>query len=85
MKERGSMQDRIVNVIFHAIAVLMILMVIYPLWFIIIASFSNPADVASGKVWIWPHTIVLDGYRELFKQATIWTSYGNTILYTLVG
>ncbi len=85
MKERGKMQDRIVNVVFHIIAVLMILMVIYPLWFIIIASFSNPADVASGKVWIWPQTIVLDGYRELFKQSTIWTSYGNTILYTLVG
>lgn len=85
MKERGKMQDRIVNVVFHIIAVLMILMVIYPLWFIIIASFSNPADVASGKVWIWPQTIVLDGYRELLKQSTIWTSYGNTILYTLVG
>jgi len=85
MKERGKMQDRIVNVVFHIIAVLMILMVIYPLWFIIIASFSNPADVASGKVWIWPQTIVLDGYRELFKQSAIWTSYGNTILYTLVG
>jgi len=67
MKERGKMQDRIVNVVFHIIAVLMILMVIYPLWFIIIASFSNSAEVASGNVWILPLTIDLDEYRVLYK------------------
>ena len=61
-------QDRIVNVIFHMIAVLMIIMVIYPLWFVIIASFSNPADVATGKVWIWPKTIDVRGYHQLNRS-----------------
>ena len=78
-------QDRIVNVIFHMIAVLMIIMVIYPLWFVIIASFSNPADVATGKVWIWPKTIDVRGYQQLFEQKLIWKSYLNTILYTVTG
>ena len=63
----------------------MMFIVIYPLWFIIIASFSNPADVATGKVWIWPAKIDFSGYAELFKQASIWRSYLNTILYTVVG
>lgn len=78
-------QDRVVNVLFHLIAVVMILLVVYPLWFVIIASFSNPADVASGKVWLWPNSIDIRGYEKLFEQKQIWRSYGNTILYTLVG
>ena len=78
-------QDKIVNILFHVIAVIMILMVIYPLWFVIIASFSNPADVATGKVWIWPKTIDVRGYEQLFSQKQIWKSYLNTILYTLTG
>jgi len=85
VRMKKSRQDRIVDFAIHVIAVLMILAVIYPLWFIIIASFSNPADVANGNVWVWPKKWILDGYRELFKQAAIWRSYGNTIIYTLTG
>ena len=83
-KKRFS-QDTVVNIIFHVIAVLMIIAVLYPLWFVIIASFSSPADVASGKVWIWPKTVDVRGYQKLFEQSQIWKSYLNTILYTIVG
>ena len=82
---RMSTQDQVINIVFHVIAVLMIIAVIYPLWFVIIASFSNPADVASGEVWIWPKEWNLAGYQELFKQPSLWRSYLNTILYTLSG
>ena len=78
-------QDSVVNIIFHVIAVLMIIGVLYPLWFVIIASFSNPADVASGKVWFWPKQFDVRGYQKLFEQRQIWKSYLNTILYTIVG
>ncbi len=85
VNKRKLSQDVVVNIIFHLIAVVMILMVIYPLWFVIIASFSNPADVASGKVWLWPATIDVRGYQKLFEQRQIWHSYGMTIIYTVVG
>ncbi len=75
--------DRITNFIFMTIAVIMIALVVYPLWFVIIASFSNPQDVTMGKVWFWPRQIDFRGYIELFKQDAIWRSYGNTILYTI--
>lgn len=78
-------QDKIVNALFYVIAILMIIAVIYPLWFVVIASFSNPADVANGEVWLWPKKWDLSGYKELFKQSQIWKSYWNTILYTVVG
>ena len=85
VKKKKLSQDVLVNIIFHLIAVLMIIAVIYPLWFVIIASFSNPADVANGKVWLWPKTIDVRGYQKLFEQKQIWKSYWNTIIYTISG
>ncbi|MDE7200586.1 MAG: carbohydrate ABC transporter permease [Lachnospiraceae bacterium] len=84
-KKKLFTQDKIVNVLFYLIAVIMIIMVIYPLWFVIIASFSSPADVANGEVWLWPKKLDLSGYQELFKQSQLWISYRNTIVYTAVG
>ena len=72
------------QLVFYLIAVLMIIAVLYPLWFVIIASFSNPNDVALGKVWLWPKHMDFRGYEKLFEQRAIWHSYFNTILYSAV-
>lgn len=85
MKTKRITQDKVMNVLFYVIAICMIILVIYPLWFVVIASFSNPADVANGEVWLWPKEWNFAGYNELFKQPQLWRSYGNTILYTVVG
>ncbi|MBD5392852.1 MAG: carbohydrate ABC transporter permease [Lachnospiraceae bacterium] len=86
MKKKNTLsKDKIANILFYIIAVIMILLVVYPLWFVIIASFSNPADVANGEVWLWPKQWDISGYKELFKQEQIWISYRNTIIYTIVG
>lgn len=77
--------DIIFDIAIYTVAILMIVMIIYPLWFIIIASFSNPADVANGNVLFWPKDWRWDGYIELVKQEMIWRGYLNTILYTIVG
>lgn len=84
-RNRDFSKDRLANILFYIIAVIMILLIVYPLWFVIIASFSNPADVANGEVWLWPKKWDLSGYKELFKQEQIWISYRNTIIYTIVG
>lgn len=82
---KKSWGDWIFDVTVYGIAILMIIMILYPLWFIIIASFSNPSDIAQGTVWFWPKDWSFDGYIELFKQEVIWRGYLNTILYTVVG
>ena len=84
-KAEKNWKDRMFDFAVNGIAILMMLMIIYPLWFIIIASFSNPADVLNGNVWFWPKEWKLDGYMELLKQDIIWRGYLNTIIYTLVG
>lgn len=84
-KKEKNAKEWFFDFLIYGSAILLILLIIYPLWFVIIASFSDPADVANGHIWFWPNEWKLDGYRELFGTPLIWRSYGNTIAYTLLG
>lgn len=85
MKKRKSTSERVFDIFVYGIAILLILVILYPLWFVIIASFSNPSDVANGNVWLFSTEWRLDGYKKLFEQPLFWRGYLNTVLYTLVG
>lgn len=61
------------------------LLVLYPLIFVISASISNPAEVLSGNMWLWPVDITFYGYERVFGNSDILTGYTNTIIYTVVG
>ncbi|MFZ2577211.1 MAG: carbohydrate ABC transporter permease [Lactococcus hircilactis] len=80
-----SKSEKVFDFMNVVLSTLLILVIIYPLWFVIIASFSNPQDVASGAVWLLPKSINLKGYTTLFSQPLIWRSYFNTIFYTVAG
>ncbi len=84
-KVRSQRSDVAFNIILYAACTLLLLLILYPLWFIVIASFSDPSAVAGGHVWLLPVGFTLDGYEELLKQANVWIGYRNTIAYTLVG
>lgn len=75
----------VAEVVLYAFAVLFLIAIIYPIYFIIIASFSDPSSVANGQVWVFPKGFTLEGYRELLRHENIWIGYRNTILYTVVG
>ena len=74
--------DRIVDIIIGVIIVLIVLAIIYPLYFIVIASFSDPTQVATGKVFLLPRSINLKGYAQILADQRIWTGYKNTLLYS---
>lgn len=64
---------------------LIVFLMVYPLYFTIIASVSNPTDVATGKVYFFPSGINWMGYREIFKEKSIWRGYLVSLYYTGVG
>lgn len=84
-KVRRQGKDLLFDIVLYSICTVMLLLVLYPLWFIVIASFSDPSAVAGGHVWILPVGFMLDGYDELFKQPEVWSGYRNTIAYTVLG
>ena len=82
---RRQRKDVVFDVILYTICALLLVVILYPLWFIIIASFSDPSAVAGGHVWLWPVGFTLEGYQELLRQPQVWLGYRNTIAYTAVG
>ncbi len=73
------------DIILYSISVILLIIILYPIYFVVTASFSEPAAVASGNVWLWPKGFTLEGYTELLKHKEIWIGYKNTILYTAAG
>ncbi len=69
----------------YSFAIVMLILIVYPIYFIVIASFSDPAAVANGQMWLFPKGFTLDGYKELLNHSKIWIGYRNTLLYTVVG
>lgn len=82
---RKSSQDRVFDAFIYLIAGLITLIVLYPMYFIIIASFSDPNEVSAGNILLWPIGPTLKGYTHLFSYSQLWTGYGNTIKYVAVG
>ncbi len=77
--------DRAFDIVTYLLAAVILVIIIYPLYFIIIASFSNPTAVANGRVVLWPDGWTLEGYRALLEAPQLWTGYKNTIFYTVAG
>ncbi|WP_339209493.1 carbohydrate ABC transporter permease [Paenibacillus sp. FSL K6-3182] len=69
----------------YLFAIVMLILIVYPIYFIVIASFSDPAAVANGQMWVLPKGFTLDGYKELLNHSNIWIGYRNTLLYTVIG
>ncbi len=84
-KVKKSGADKIFDVVLYVLSGLIFLLVLYPLYFVVIASFSDPSAVAGGQVWLLPKGFTLDGYEEILRHSEIWIGYRNTIIYTLLG
>lgn len=84
-KIQKSKQDKIYDFVIYSIAALLIVLTVYPMYFIVIASVSNPTDVSSGNILLWPKGINLRGYEQLVNYKQLWTGYKNTVIYTVLG
>lgn len=78
-------QDRLFYFFCYAIVTILTLIVLYPIIYIVSASFSNSDMVVQGKVWLWPVDFTLEAYKIILKRPEIWTGYRNTIFYTVLG
>ncbi|MCA0757127.1 carbohydrate ABC transporter permease [Paenibacillus sp. N4] len=83
VKESG--RDKLFLTINYVYVFLAFIIVAYPVIYMISASISDPKLVGSGEMWLWPKGITFEGYQRVFQNSSIWTGYGNTILYTVVG
>lgn len=79
------MSDKTFDLINNLFLTLIVIVIVYPLVFVISASISDPLAVSSGKMWLFPIDITFDGYKRILEDGSIWLGYRNTIYYTTVG
>ena len=84
-KIKESKKDYVYYVICGIILTILALVVIYPLYYIVIASISNADSVMRGDVWIYPIKLTFSGYKTLFNNEDVWRGYFNTLAYTVLG
>ena len=82
---RDKWADSAFNIASVTILTLSIVAVVYPLYFIVIASISDPNAVYEGKVWLFPSGVTLEGYHRILADSRIWNGLGNTVIYTVLG
>lgn len=80
-----STGDKIFNAINNILMAITMLVVLYPILFVISASISDPLLVNSGKVVLFPKGITFEGYARVFQNNDILIGYRNTIFYTVAG
>jgi putative aldouronate transport system permease protein len=82
-----AIKDTTGDKVFHTITYILLgvlaLIILYPVYFIVIASISDPDAVLAGKVVLLPVGINIDGYMKILERTDVWQGYLNTIIYTL--
>ncbi len=81
----SGFSEKASNLILVAVCSVIMFIVAYPLYYVIIASVSNPYDVYAGKTFLLPSEFTLEGYQAVFSDSSIVTGYLNSIKYTVVG
>ena len=82
---RESSGDRLFLGIVYIVLSVVLVIVLYPLIYVVSASISDPLAVSSGRVWLWPVGITLRGYQVAFENPEIVTGYLNSLFYTVFG
>lgn len=77
--------DLVFTVVIALICATVLFATLYPLYFVLIASISDPTAVATGRVSFLPKNISFFGYQQIFEDSRIWVGYRNTLIYSVVG
>lgn len=84
-KISDSREDKIFNIIIHIIIALLLVIIAYPLIFVVSSSFSSKEAVTNGRVFLFPVDFSLEGYEAVFKKNDVIIGYRNTFIYTVIG
>lgn len=88
MKRKGRKVEKgelAFEVLAFILCILIIIISVYPLYYILICSVSKPYDVQMGNVLFLPKGMNWESYKEAFNIKGLWMAYGNTVFYTFFG
>ena len=80
-----GLSDKVSDVILVVFCAIFMLLVAYPLYYIIVASISDPYDVYAGKTFLLPSNITFEGYKAVFSNKDLFRGLLNSLMYTVIG
>ena len=85
-KMKQTKDDVVFNVISYTVISILILICLYPIWYVAVASITEPRIVANARgLLLWPQNITWQAYGRVLANPEIWIGYKNTIFYTVAG
>ena len=82
---RRSNIDIIFDVCNMLFMLLFLFIMLYPMYFTVIASLSDINEVGKGNVYLLPKGLSFEAYKNVLSNPQIWSGYTNSIIYTLGG
>ena len=77
--------DRVFNGFNYIILTVYLVIILYPLVYLVSASFSSPTAVTAGLVQLWPVEPTAIAYETIFKDPAIVRSFLNSVFYAVAG
>ena len=76
--------DRLFYALNYIFLLFLAVVILYPLYFIVIAAISDPDAVLAGEVVLYPVGVTLSGFQKILERTDVWQGYWNTIVYTVL-
>lgn len=80
-----GMGEHVFNAVMIVLGIVITFIALYPIYYVLISSFSKPFFVENGDVLLKIKEFTTASYEAVFKRDGLWTSYGNAIFYTVFG
>ena len=74
-KKPGGLSDKVSDIVLVVICAAVMLIVAYPLYYVLVASFSDPYDVYAGKTFLLPSQFTLKGYQAVFADSALFSGF----------
>lgn len=81
----AGLSERTSDIILVVLSLIIAFIVAYPLYYVLVASVSNPYDVYAGKTFLLPSGFTLKGYTSVFADKNLFTGFVNSVKYTVIG
>lgn len=82
---KKTRNEKIFDIFNYAIMAVVVFITLYPLWYVLIASFSGANAVTKGEVLFTVKDFTLNAYKKVLETDNIGISYINTIIYAIAG
>ncbi len=85
MKHYLINNDKFFKTLIYIVLIIISISILYPLYYVVIASVTEPSIVGSGKILLYPEKLYLEGYKQALSYSPLWRGYANTVIQTVVG